>query len=375
MKTLILDITLVGHHLEYLHHLYIGASEKAENEYFFAVPGNEWRKMKDKLQWKTAPNINWIMLDDIECQQIQSGSMVARCIKISKFIKQLVLKYDINDVFLISLTESIPVLPIILPERIKVSGIIYKIYLRAKRSLVRNVIDKIRYTIIRCNKSVKKVFILNDLSSTIALNRIYKTDKFIMLPDPVPDVDIDSCNDIRQSFNIPQKATVFLHFGAMDRRKGTLEILKATQLLTSDQLMNIHFIFAGKVSGFIRDEFYMLVEKAREKGANITIEDDFISYERINDFCHSSNAILAPYLLTDLSSGVIGYGAVHNIPIIGPSNGLIGELIRDNGLGLTIDKISPESISDVLIAFKPNKIYSEYTKTNTIPSFLSTIFK
>ena len=128
MSTLIFDNTLTGHHLEYINHIYQGAL-KSTGEYVFAVPGKEWRRIKDKLDWPPTKNIRMVMLDDDECHKVTTGSLLSRCIKISRFIRRIALQEKVDKIKLISLAETIPVLPLILPSRIKLSGIIYKIYL------------------------------------------------------------------------------------------------------------------------------------------------------------------------------------------------------------------------------------------------------
>lgn len=68
----------------------------------------------------------------------------------------------------------------------------------------------------------KKVFVLNDKRSVSLLNEKYNTDKFCFLPDPFPQTE--SPKDIREDLNIPVKNKIFLHFGGLGRRKGTLLI-------------------------------------------------------------------------------------------------------------------------------------------------------
>ena len=77
--------------------------------------------------------------------------------------------------------------------------------------------------------------------------------------------------------------------------------------------------------------------------------------------------------MTDLSSGAIGYAAVHEKPVIGPASGLIGDLIRDNNLSVVLDNITAETLSEAIIKFKPVKINTDYAIRNRIDAFYSTI--
>ena len=58
MRILVFDSVLSGHHLEYIHHIYLGAIQRPEIEYVFAVPENEWFQVKDNQEWPIANNIS-----------------------------------------------------------------------------------------------------------------------------------------------------------------------------------------------------------------------------------------------------------------------------------------------------------------------------
>lgn len=369
MPTLIFDYTLTGHHLEYLNYLYRGAVARQEEQYVFAVPEKQWLKVRDNCVWPESDNVRWIMLDDDECKNASSGSMFSKCRKLSRLIKNTAVRERVDRIKLISLAEVIPVLPLILPAGIKVSGIIYKIYLRAPKKGIRKWIDYARYTTMACSGSVERVFILNDPRSADELNKIYHTDKFIPLADPIPEPDMSQVKDLRQELGIPASAKVFLHFGAMDGRKGTIEIVKAINELSTDELGDRYFIFAGKVNSGIREEFYNLYDRALKKGAHVIVRDEFCPYETLFSLCYSCDCILIPYTLTDLSSGVLGYAALFHKPVIGPSAGLIGELITRYNLGLTLPSITPTTIAEGIRNPQEAPVSNMYIKSNTIASF------
>ena len=347
MATLIFDNTLFGHHLEYINHLYNGAYRYKDEEFIFAVPKNEWEKNQGKCEWSKANNIRWVMLDDDECLKASQGSLIGRCLRLSRLIKRVALKENVDRIKLISLADVIPFLPLLLPASVKLSGIIYKIYLRAPKSGIRGLIDRFRYKIMAKNGSMGKVFILNDPRSAERLNQIYNSDHFLTLADPIPTIE-NKVMDLRPELGISQNSKIYLHFGAMDERKGTLEILQAIGLMTPQELSGRTFIFAGRVNRKIKDRFYELVDKIRQLGADIIIRDEFCTYDFLHSLCYTSDYILMPYLLTDLSSGVLGYAAIYGKSVIGPNSGLIGELIRDNELGVAID-ISPESLKEAIL--------------------------
>ena len=120
MRVLIFEPSLSGHHLEYLQHLYNGAVGRLDCEFVFAVPHEEWSRMKGKCSWPEAENVKFVMLDDSACKAIETGSMLAQSWKLSKMIRRIALEYKVNEIFLITLAGAIPFLPLILSSKIKI---------------------------------------------------------------------------------------------------------------------------------------------------------------------------------------------------------------------------------------------------------------
>lgn len=145
--------------------------------------------------------------------------------------------------------------------------------------------------------------------------------------------------------------------------------------MNAGELQGKSFIFAGIVIDKIRKEYQQLLNECRQKGADIMTVNRYCSFDYLHSLCHTADCLLIPYLFPDLSSGVIGYGAIHGVPVIGPGQGLIGELIRDNDLGITIDEITPEALRKAITEFRPYKISSPYAETNTVEAFINTIMK
>ena len=374
MRILIFDNTLTGHHLEYLNLIYRGCISRKENTYIFAVPKNEWENKKILCDWPMSDNVEWVMLNDRSCTESKAGSLLSSCYKQSKMVKDIAIKENVDSIFLISLAGFVPFLPLLLPEKIKLSGIIYKIFLRRKISKVRLMIEKLRYALLAKSSVVEKVLILNDPKSSIFFNKNYNCNKFIPLADPVPQKTTNIIS-LRDKYNIDQNTLVFLHFGSMDLRKGTLDILKSIDLLSPLEVRDKVFIFAGKISNTISEKFNTLVDQLNKRNIRIIVEDRFCEYEHLNNLCYTCDCILIPYHFTDLSSGALGYAALYNKPVIGPTSGLIGELIRDNELGMCLENITPENLCSAIGNFKRFETKSDYAVRNSSEAFTKTILK
>lgn len=375
MRTLIFDTQLTGHHPEYLHNLYIGAIEHPSREYVFAIPSDGWDKIRGLYDWPHADNVQFYFLSKSQCERLGHGSQIQKCYRTSKLIRNVVLETQSQKVFLIVLASSIPFLPFLIPAKTRIRGIIYQIFLRSSTiSRLKRVMDYVRYFVMAHSKSIDKVFILNDESSTQRLNQKFHTTKFTFLADPVPSLGTYVPKYVRNELGITHGDKVYLHFGAMERRKGTMVIMEAISEMSPEELRDKVFIFAGVINASIASEFNQLREKALQSGARIIVKNYFLPAEDLYDLCYSSDCILAPYLLTNLSSGVIGYGALFGKPIIGPESGLIGELISNNKLGVAMDIISPTTLKDQLQKPFP-AISDEYAIQNTLQRFVDSILK
>lgn len=363
MRRIIFDTEINGHHLEYIHHLYMGALKDCNNEYIFAIP-ETFHEVKHQFDWPPAQNVLFHFIGKKELKKCLSHKIFGFIYE-SFLAKKIIKAVKGDEIILIFLMRVMPFLPIILPSKVKISGIIYDIYLHNNYNNFRLLYEKIRYKIIV--KYVKKAYILNDKNSTSLLNRRYRTQVFKFLPDPIPDKAFEPYSHTTDNLKI--EGTVYLHFGHMKKRKGTLDILHAISMLPPNHKGT--FIFAGIIDIEIKEEFYQLIENNKSK--NLIVFERYCDYRFINDLCYKSDCILIPYYNTAQSSGVLGYAAAHKIPVIGPEYGLLGQLIKDNNLGVTIPEVTPKAILTTMLQIKNYIPSEEYSISNSLDNFIHTI--
>ena len=104
---------------------------------------------------------------------------------------------------MITLVHYLPFLPLILPKKVKVSGIIYRLYLYEWKSLpfIKKIKDVLEMYITAKSNMVEKGYILNDSSAACYYNKLFKTTKFVPLADPIQKSNyIPQC--IKKSLNI-----------------------------------------------------------------------------------------------------------------------------------------------------------------------------
>lgn len=374
MRVLFFDEDVTGHHMEYLHHYYLGAMEHQENEYVFCIPKSFKEKYK-LYTWKKAENISFSYLTNADLKYIASSNLLISAWKRSIILRKKYKENGCNRIMLTTLALFIPFVCMLLPSHVKVSGIIYSVFLynKAKWSKTRFVLERIRFWIVVKSRCMDRVFVLNDKKSCLELNKLYKTTKFTFLPDPVPNCEKREHKNLRCTLGIPSANKIYLQFGGMAKRKGTIEILKALELMSHNELDNKTFVFAGKIYDDIHDEFYRLIEHLKNK-TQIVVFDEFCTYELLYDLCYTSDIVLMPYHETNLSSGVLGYASLFGKMVIGPSDGLIGRLIIENNLGMTIDNVTPHSIRNAIASNRMYPTSKDYANANTQENFIKQIF-
>ena len=342
-RTLIFDDSVEGHHLEYIHHLYVGASAIKDEEFIFVLDP-AFKNVKKKLIWNSYPSIAIEYISKKDIEKLKKSKFV-KSYFLCKLLKKTANKYNTTNIFLISLMPFLPFMPFFFDKKTKISGIIYKIYLYEwyNSNLQSRIGNLIKYMILSKSKIFNNIFLLNDNIAPLYLNRKFKTSVFSYLPDPFMPIPKVELKNLRAELNISEKKKVCLHFGALTERKGTIEILKAIIDSKEFVMKNYCFIFAGKIFDDIKESFYTLVKDAELK-TQIIIYDKFCDYNFIGSLCLSSDFLLIPYKVSAQSSGVLGYGNQFRIPIVGPSIGLIGKLIKRYKMGVLLDDASSDGL-------------------------------
>lgn len=376
--TIVFDSDISGHHLEYLNHLYQRAGEKSKDNFVFVV-NPELRKLKSYMQWPVFSNVEMIFLDESQIKSIE-GNILKSSFRKSRLLNKFVIENNASDVFLIFLMSFLPFLPFILSRKLKVSGIIYSIAARSYKTdgLLKKFLDFWKYFIFSNFRTFDRIFLLNDLASPRLMNRKYNCQVFHYLPDPVISAITDIPLNVREKLNIPLGKKVFLHFGGLSARKGTIDILKSIELLDDSLYKKVCFIFAGYLNDDIKNIFGELVDKLSKK-VQIEVYEGFCRYEFIDSLCSIADYLLLPYRSGSHSSGVLGFAAKHNIPVLSTSDGLLGSLIKSYKLGYSYNFEDPDKLTSVFekhIQMAPVTIDgTKYLNENSISNFQRIIFE
>lgn len=350
MRTLFFDIEISGHHLEYIFHLveYL-QHNKIEGSFYFIVHPNFNHYAKDILKKATTfPNIHFIPVNETEYANVNTNSVLVNSIKTYKLLNKYANTIKPKHIFLLYL-NILSLALILYKSKYKISGILFSQYTRMQRNTMN---DKLRYyrkhwqtKLLSKNKSIESIFILNDEMTCKCLNKSFNTKKFIMLPDPIQEIESTDEFNIVNEYNIQKHRKIYLHFGGLAERKGSLDILDSIQFINIETQNNICFIIAGKPDNDIKEK---IKEKIRfyQENSNVQIIyiDQFIENKKMRALFDQCDFVLIPYKNIESSSGILGHAAVSQKPVIGNSTGLLGELISTFKLGYALQIISPKSI-------------------------------
>ena len=344
MNIAIFSSDIRGHYLEYIHHVYEMAAEDSQNKYYFILP-DRFLEIRRFFKWKELNNIEFCLFKSI-CDK-PTDSYWQQCInslKICSLLKQYLKQYKCEILYVNTIMYLLPFAPVLLKScNCKVMGIIYKIYLYEDGNLLSRIVNRIKYLLLSKCSLFSNVLVLNDSDSAMKLNEIYATNKFQPIPDPFVKLPVKDDFNFRKIYDIGSDKVVYAHIGALSINKSTIEILTSLKYLDEQEKQHYVFVFAGSVHDEIRGQFYHLLEVLKSE-IRIIVEDRFCSYEELASFCRNSDALLIPYKRTSQSSGIIGYASQFGCPVIAPSKGLLGNLVKQYKLGILIDDISPECL-------------------------------
>lgn len=346
MNILIYEMNLNGHRLEYIYHLYMLAVDMP-NDHFYFVVGESFNEKKKMFVWPEVPNIS---IETRACEDVQprGRQRLLRLYNSQKdlatMLSEYVKKYNIDKIFAISIIHYVPFLPVFLPTGVKIDGILYSLFPWEGKSFLFRKLDYLKYITFKLYGCFANIYTLNDRFSAAKLNKTFHTSKFKYLPDPYTKIEYNVNRDFRKENNISEDKIVFAHFGGLQSRKGTMVIMESLKLLTAEEREKYVFVFAGHIYDEIKQKFYDAYNSLKSS-IHIIVKDEFCDYEYLASLCIGCNAILIPYLVTTQSSGLLGYASQFQKPVIAPSGGIIGRLVADFRLGITVPLVNKEILA------------------------------
>lgn len=231
------------------------------------------------------------------------------------------------------------------------------------------------------NSQLATLFCLDPLA-VMALQQRPSQARIIHLPDPVEFVPPPSavCT-LKDDLGIEAERTVFLLFGAIDGRKGIHQVLDAIQKLSFDWGKQLCLLLVGQ-SKIQQQLETRITQITATKPVQIIQNYQFVSEEEVWAYFRMSDVILATYQKHVGMSGILLLAAATQKPVLSTDFGLMGAMVKQHQLGLSIDSTQPEQISEgmmKLIGASRNDFYNPekmriWAQQNSAENFAQTIF-
>lgn len=381
-NVLIVDLQYSGHHQEYFNHCfnYLEGEQNQTSKYYFLVSSE-----MDLTITKTAKsnNIQIIQVNQKVLDNIRQKRKFLKDFYYLKIVKKHIRQLNITEVLFLEILLVLWGLPFS-GFNTKISGVLLKSYYNNPESVLKKDglkkrLEQVFYFSILRKKQLKRIFVLNNQKAVEFYNDAIAK-KFILLPEPIDDIIVNPNFNLRKHYGIAQNKKILLHFGVLNENKGIFEIIEAIDLLPTKYLEKVTLIIAGKTSNknFSAKTKNLVSRVDKIKRNAIILDIRFIEEKNKANYFNDSDLILVPYNRPDCSSGIFGYALKFKKLMIGPKDGLLSELIKNNNAGIASD-CSSEAIKDNIVRFLENKIPTptgsyNYIKNNTVNNFCKTLF-
>ena len=364
MRLLIFDPRIIGHHLEYLRYMAQYAVQEARYRLFLAVHPRIEEHAPDlvDLAQQHTEQVVLLPLTPEEYGDTEDPPIIWRALAGWRAAAQRAETVEADHCVFMEMNPLQPVLglPRARQAPFKVSGILFSPYCRIEskqdkwlgkfRSRIERSRKHLQLRWVLSNPQVENVFVLNDSTAAAELNDWHGTTRFTSLPDPVVNsVAAGEKVENQDKHFLPTSGDRlrFLLFGSLREHKGVRQVLEAAAQLRKDEAEQVSLHLLGKARPDLRNDLPQLIRRLRSSQPNLYVqyEDRYLAYQELEAALNECDVVLAPYQRTEGSSGVIGHAAKHERPVLGPQTGLIGELIREYELGITVSASDPEAIA------------------------------
>lgn len=353
---LIFEPDASGHHSGYLYHL---INNFLLNDYSYTlivlVSPDFFEKHPQILEKTLSSRVQWIKFSASEFMEWQKPkSVFKRSVFEWKIVCQYAKQYNavlaffmyIDYLQLTILTQSPPPCPIsgilFRPTVVNYAATSWKEKLNYWRKNI-----TLKYVV--KNKNVDSLFNL-DAYATQFIEQNWHTQKVKFLPDPLQVYPSSrTSSEIKKILGIEENRKVFLIFGFLDSRKGIAEVMEAISFISNENSQKGCLLIVGPWEENERKLFEIQLPKTiQHTNFQIIIKDTFIKDEDIQQYFKVADFALALYHKHFGMSAIMVRAAAAQKPLIAHNFGLMGKIVCEHQLGITIDNDLKEKIEMLL---------------------------
>lgn len=196
----------------------------------------------------------------------------------------------------------------------------------------------------------KHIFCIDPFVSKI-INKAFETTKAVHLADPVEIEKVDgaAAKSMFESLEVQPSRKIFFLFGSLDTRKGVYKFLDALLALPDESCRQICLLMVGTPrTSESKTLERRMAEVVKCKPIQLITRFDYVPEADVPIYFQVSDFVLALYQQHVGMSGILLLAAAANKPVISSDYGLMGELVRQFELGVTVDATSAKAISKVI---------------------------
>lgn len=218
-------------------------------------------------------------------------------------------------------------------------------------------------------RAYRQAVLLRQALKNAGVNSLYTLDRFAVqyvsrsgwqvpsklnwIPDPIDTKAPKGCGGrLRGELGIGSDELLLLLFGSLSPRKGAVETLRALEFLSAATLKRICLVLVGNARTDFETELERAIERARDKaGARVVRRNEYVAAEDVQEWFEGADLVLLPYQRHVGMSGVLLRAAVAGRPVLTQKYGLVGMLVREYDLGITVDARSSEALANGIEMF------------------------
>ena len=165
-----------------------------------------------------------------------------------------------------------------------------------------------------------------------------------VVPDPVPPVIDTDQSEARQRLGLPAGSPIVLFFGGLRRNKGPDLFVRAISQLRERAIG----VIAGEPHSVSEAEILSLASTMPDR-SKLILRLGWIPQEEVPLYFAAADVVAMPYRRSfPATSGVLSWAAAIGRPIVVTDVGDVGQIVRDRGLGVTVNPDSPQEFASAL---------------------------
>lgn len=199
------------------------------------------------------------------------------------------------------------------------------------------------------------------------------------LCDPIKSYVISS--EIREKFRvkhaIPKGKKIYLNFGFLDDRKGMEVFLEACKQLPPSEHENMCLVLAGPIAPAYRPQIEAAI--AQVPALQVITLFGYLPAQEVQICFELADVVLMLYQGHTGMSSVLVRGAMAGKAMLGTELGMIGDLIRERGLGKVVDAADALAVGNALRLIQTEglvvdaELCQQVAQENSLDTFGATI--